>query len=636
MHPRSCGFNRGHKSLAQYLKDKNIALWMVPLLISCMYFSDYFQEFGYYFKASLIEMTPTEFTGTVDPIEKVPNWVALSDAERKMTYDQLPKSKLIDIPVYDPSAFVSGQDWRGSSDDARNAYITYPVPNLGNYKLDGTENSGSHTGIDIKAPKGTPVRSIANGIVYKVGEQTSGFGKYVSIAHVQIPDPKYADKKTTIYSNYAHLDRINVAEGEKITKGQVIGKVGDTGAATTAHLHFQIDTADAPFHPYWPFQWADVQAAGLNSYFEAVKHGVGRDNAERYTYHPTDYIAKFDNYVPSNLMASTVVLDSAVATEDSEQSTENKEEVENNEQLAMNNEQTEENVEESKAEENSAIRVPSSEIENPEDLEIIFETDRSYVPGKEEIVKIRVNEANLVAQNGILIDSTLRGMADVEPKSLSASDFTDNVAEVRVSADSSRTFKLIAKGDFGEVKSQSLRPQIFADVESNYTYADAISYLKENEIVVGYDDGSFKPDGTLNRAEAVKILLKGNDIEAGPGSTSFPDVPASAWFADFVVTAADKKIVKGYGDGSFKPGNTITRAEFLKVAILTAGFEPGEITSEPYQDVNLDAWYAPYFGFAKTHSLLRLKKGGFIAPNIPITRAEAADVMYRLSKINKR
>ena len=98
-------------------------------------------------------------------------------------------------------------------------------------------------------------------------------------------------------------------------------------------------------------------------------------------------------------------------------------------------------------------------------------------------------------------------------------------------------------------------------------------------------------------------------------------------------TAADWGIVKGYADGKFRPGNTISRAEFLKVAILTAGFTPSDIIRTPYQDVPLEAWFAKYFQFCKEHELLRLKKGGFIVPNTPITRSEAADVIYRLERM---
>ena len=616
-------------------------IWAIPAVIVAIIISNFFKDYSYLFRASLLDLKPTEFTGAVMPVEKVPKWTALSDRERNMTYDQIPKSKLINIPPYNLADIRAGKHWNSGNDNQRNAYITYPVPNLGNYMLDGTENSGSHTGIDIKIPVGTPIRSIANGVIYKVDYQKTGFGKYISIAHVSIPDPSDPDKKTTLFSNYAHLSSINVKEGQEVKSGQVIGKSGETGFATTPHLHFQIDKSSAPFHPYWPFQWKDVTAAGLNSYFEAVKKGVGKGNAIKHTFHPVNFITQFSNYVPANYVASTepVIIEEpkkeeppktepvVVAQNTSSPATT---ETANNRAPAPTNPRDIEPVQASN--ESSTVQQKSRMGQ----LEIEFVMDRSFMAGVEKDVTIKINDANLVASNGILLSSTDVRAATVKPRMLTRNDFNETgEAQIKVKSTEERIFKLIAKSDSGEAKSPSLQPQVFLDVSGNYPYADGIRYLKENHVVGGYPDGTFKPENTINRAEAVKIILTGNDIPAGKGNTSFPDVPTTAWFHDYVITAADRGIVKGYGDGSFKPDNTISRAEFLKVAILTAGFAPSQPTRDPYPDVEKTAWFASFFQFCVEHELLRMKKGGFIVPHEAITRGEAADVMYRLARLKR-
>jgi len=87
-----------------------------------------------------------------------------------------------------------------------------------------------HTGVDFAAPRGTPVRSIAEGKITFAGRQ-SGYGNMVKIDH-----PGRYD------SAYAHLDRIakSVRKGANVEKGDVIGYVGSTGLATGPHLHFEM------------------------------------------------------------------------------------------------------------------------------------------------------------------------------------------------------------------------------------------------------------------------------------------------------------------------------------------------------------------------------------------------------------
>ncbi len=74
----------------------------------------------------------------------------------------------------------------------------------------------------------------------------------------------------------------------------MLGRVGMSGIATTPHLHIQIDTADAPFHPYWPFTSTDSRNAGIG-FFESINAGLGRDNALKYSLHPMKVIQMFAN-----------------------------------------------------------------------------------------------------------------------------------------------------------------------------------------------------------------------------------------------------------------------------------------------------------------------------------------------------
>lgn len=91
---------------------------------------------------------------------------------------------------------------------------------------------------------------------------------------------------------------------------------------------------------------------------------------------------------------------------------------------------------------------------------------------------------------------------------------------------------------------------------------DAISQLMDAGIVRGYDDGTFRPDNAVTRAEFVTMLARATGADlTGPGSSDFSDVRGGDWFAPAVALAVQNNWVTGYPDGSFRPAGDITRAE---------------------------------------------------------------------------
>lgn len=95
-----------------------------------------------------------------------------------------------------------------------------------------------HSGIDIAGSKGDPINPAMDGKVIYAGEIFWGFGKHIIIDH--------GDNIQTIY---AHLDKIYVYPGEKVTTQDVIGAEGKTGWTTGVHLHFQVNVYGIPVNP---------------------------------------------------------------------------------------------------------------------------------------------------------------------------------------------------------------------------------------------------------------------------------------------------------------------------------------------------------------------------------------------------
>lgn len=109
----------------------------------------------------------------------------------------------------------------------------------------------------------------------------------------------------------------------------------------------------------------------------------------------------------------------------------------------------------------------------------------------------------------------------------------------------------------------------FSDVSNTDWFDTYVELAYEMEIADGYSDGQFKPNDPINRAEAMKIILNGFEVDLESyDSGTFPDVNSSDWFADFVGTAHEYGLVSGYPDGYFKPGNYLTRGEASKIIAL--------------------------------------------------------------------
>ncbi|MBU2524056.1 S-layer homology domain-containing protein, partial [Patescibacteria group bacterium] len=112
----------------------------------------------------------------------------------------------------------------------------------------------------------------------------------------------------------------------------------------------------------------------------------------------------------------------------------------------------------------------------------------------------------------------------------------------------------------------------FADVSPDDWFGIYVKSAYELGIIQGYDDEGgirFRPDANISRAEAMKILIKAFKIDTSSTvDARFLDVPADAWFAEYINYAAQKGIVSGYTNGNFGPQNNLTRGQAAKIVTL--------------------------------------------------------------------
>lgn len=135
----------------------------------------------------------------------------------------------------------------------------------------------------------------------------------------------------------------------------------------------------------------------------------------------------------------------------------------------------------------------------------------------------------------------------------------------------------------------------FTDVKSGEWYAKAINTLASRGILGGYEDGTFKPSANITRAEFAAIASRFDDLSSG--TASFKDVPSTHWAYSYIVSAATKGWITGYEDGTFKPEANITRAEVVTLVnrvlerVPDKNFIDKNIDDiKVLKDVNKDHW----------------------------------------------
>jgi len=165
----------------------------------------------------------------------------------------------------------------------------------------------------------------------------------------------------------------------------------------------------------------------------------------------------------------------------------------------------------------------------------------------------------------------------------------------------------------------------YSDVNSANNYSEDIQLISDLGIVKGYDDGTYKPYQTLNRAELLKIIIEASfedEFEAFAGQNCFSDVPGSEWYTKYVCFAKDRGIVEGYSNGRFEPDQEINFVEALKITLK--GFDYKYDVSDP--------WYKGIVEVAESHNFIPLSVSYF---DQSLNRGQMADLIARILKEDK-
>lgn len=179
----------------------------------------------------------------------------------------------------------------------------------------------------------------------------------------------------------------------------------------------------------------------------------------------------------------------------------------------------------------------------------------------------------------------------------------------------------------------------FDDVLEGHEHYAAILWMEGRSVIQGYEDGTFRPDQEVNRAEALKIILLASDVEVDEAIEEtedlFPDVTTGDWYYPYVAKGLDLGIVEGYDDGYFRPEQTINLAETLKIVHETRDLTVESPLEDPYWDVPMDAWFAPYVANAKDRNFIEAHDDGMLHADYTVNRGDLTEIMYRFAYVDE-
>jgi hypothetical protein len=160
----------------------------------------------------------------------------------------------------------------------------------------------------------------------------------------------------------------------------------------------------------------------------------------------------------------------------------------------------------------------------------------------------------------------------------------------------------------------------------------AIEELSDQGIVSGYNDGSFRPDELVTRAQAAKVISKAFQWGLiNPAESRFVDVPQDSWMYPYVETIAARGVITGFSDNTFLPTGTISRGKLIKAIVLAAGWKTTSVRQGPPEEMSPSS-LAPYVQAAYAHGVLISGENSSLDLGLPATRGDISLYIYNTLK----
>jgi hypothetical protein len=170
---------------------------------------------------------------------------------------------------------------------------------------------------------------------------------------------------------------------------------------------------------------------------------------------------------------------------------------------------------------------------------------------------------------------------------------------------------------------------VFTDVPPDYWAYAYINYMACGGIISGYADGTFRPGNNTTRGQVAKMIVLAERWSINTsGGPHFTDVAPGSTFYDFVETAYNHGVISGYANGTFKPGNSVTRAQLSKIVALARGWPANTSGGPHFSDVPATHAFYTYVETAYNHGAVSGYADGTFRPGNNTTRAQFSKVLY--------
>ncbi len=179
----------------------------------------------------------------------------------------------------------------------------------------------------------------------------------------------------------------------------------------------------------------------------------------------------------------------------------------------------------------------------------------------------------------------------------------------------------------------------YTDLDPNAWYFESIRFALENRLLLGYGDGTLRPNATLSRAMVATILYRQAGSPAVTGKSTFPDV-VDGWYSDAVVWAQEAKVVLGDNKGLFHPDDDVTREEMVTMLYRFAAYKEYDVTAtgdlSKFTDASSVQSYATEpMTWAIANGIIKGMSETELAPRETATRAQFAAIAARLDALKK-